>query len=181
MLAMAFGGLACQQEDESDVHGDQAGTETLGCRRFDFDLACFLKWLSVSPKAAFYAGTELLRWIDEVKRSVQEGFNFTNPCNFSAKMFEQLHESHAESHLRDAGVPYRIKESPLARETPPLFTVLQTAGLASGNQQVVLEVKEGTVSGAKARQSDLIARIQHLQRQVDSLKAQVEQRNQSQR
>jgi hypothetical protein len=149
----------------------------MGYRRSDFDLECFLRWFSVSPKASFYAGTEFLRLIDTIKKSIQEGFDFTNSCNFSTRMFEQLNLADAEGHLRDAGVPFRVKAAPLDQIAPPLIAVLQAAGLATGNEPIVLEVNEGSVSNAGVRHADLVARIQHLQNQIDGLKAQMERRD----
>jgi hypothetical protein len=168
LMATTLGGVACRDEDEREADGDQTPA--------DFDFECFLRWLSVSPKAPYYAGTELLRFIETVRKSIQDGFDFTNPCNFSTRMFEEVNGAEAENHLRGAGVPYRVKAAPLDRVTPPLFAVLQAAGLASGNEPIVLEVSEGSVSSAGLRHSDLVARIQHLQIQIDGLKAQMQQR-----
>ena len=51
---------------------------------------------------------------------------------------------------------------------------MQMAGLATGDEPIVLAVKEGVVSTAAAEHHEMLAQINHLQNQISSLKAQVE-------
>jgi hypothetical protein len=51
---------------------------------------------------------------------------------------------------------------------------MQMAGLATGEEPILLAVKEGVVSAAAAEHHEMLAQINHLQNQIGSLKAQVE-------
>lgn len=103
LLATTLGELACEKEREDNPEGEKNNAKMMCCRDFDFDLECFLQSLKVSPKAPYYAGTELLRWLEAFRKSIQEGFDFTNPCNFSPRIFEGMDEKKATEILkRDA-------------------------------------------------------------------------------
>lgn len=176
LLATVLGGLACDKETESgSKSGEQAGAaKRICCRDFDFDLDCFLQWLRVNQKAPFYAGTEFVHWLETIRKSFREEFDFTNPCNFSTRIFEGMEEKKATDILKDAEIKSRVVEAPLETRAPDLVSLLQTAGLATGDEPIVLAVKEGAVAIATAEHHELLAEIHHMQNQISSLKAQVE-------
>jgi hypothetical protein len=173
LLATTLGELACQneREDDSQSEGERNNAKMICCRDFDFDLECFLRWLNVSPKAPFYAATELLRWLETFPKSIQEGFDFTNPCNFSPKISEGMDEKKATDFLKTAGIQSRTTEAPLETKPPDLFALIQTAGLATVEKPIVLAVKESTVSSATLENPELLAHINNLYSQISSLKA----------
>jgi hypothetical protein len=176
LLSTTLGELACQEKSKNPSETENQPTTIGGicCRPFDFDLGCFLEWLHVNHKAPYYAGTELIRWLETLRKSFREGFDFTNPCNFSARIFEGLEEKKATDLLKDSDIKSRVVEAPLDARAPDLVSLMQMAGLATGDEPIVLAVKEGIVSTAAAEHHEMLAQINHLQNQISSLKAQVE-------
>ena len=141
---------------------------------FDFDLECFLQWLKLSPKAPFYAGTELLRWLETFRKSIQEGFDFTNPCNFSPRIFEGMDEKKATDFLKAANIQSRTTEAPLETKPPALFALMQTAGLATVEKPILLAVKDSSVTSATLENPELLAHINYLYSQILTIKAHLE-------
>jgi hypothetical protein len=176
LLATTLGGLACEKKtkDSDETEDNTRETKEICCRDFDFDLDCFLQWLKISHKAPYYAGTELIRWLETLGKSLSEGFDFTDPCNFSSRIFEGMEEKKATDFLKDADIKSRVVEAPLDARAPDLVSLMQMAGLATGEEPIVLAVKEGVVSAAAAEHHEMLAQIHHLQNQINSLKAQVE-------
>jgi hypothetical protein len=172
LLATTLGELACCKERESDE--EENNTEAICCRDFDFDLECFLQWLEVSPKAPLYAGTELLHWMETFRTSIQQGFDFTNPCNFSPRIFEKMDEKKAAEFLKNAGIQSRTTEAPLETKAPDLFALIQSAGLAAVEKPIQLAIKETTVSSATLENSELLAHINYLYSQISAIKAHLE-------
>ena len=175
LSATTLGELACskQREDNSESEGGENCTR-MCCRDFDFDLGCFLKWFKVNPKAPYYAATELLRWLDTFPKSLQEKFDFTDPCNFSPKIFERMEEAKATEIFKEAMIRTRVTEAPLEPKAPDLFTLLQAAGLGTGEEPTVLAVKDRYVTGAVIEHPEILNEINKLQTQISDLKAQVE-------
>jgi hypothetical protein len=176
LLSSILGELACEKETKngSETEDQPSTAGELCCRDFDFDLDCFLEWLHVNHKAPYYAGTELIRWLETLRKSFRQGFDFTNPCNFSSRIFEGLEEKKATDFLKDADIKSRVVEAPLDARAPDLVSLMQMAGLATGEEPMVLAVKEGVVSTAAAEHHEMLAQVNHLQNQISSLKAQVE-------
>jgi hypothetical protein len=176
LLATTLGGLACEKKtkDGDEIDEETSETNEICCRDFDFDLDCFLQWLKISHKAPYYASTELIRWLETLGKSLREGFDFTDPCNFSSRIFEGLEEKKATDFLKDADIKSRVVEAPLDARAPDLISLMQMAGLATGEEPIVLAVKEDVVSAAAAEHHEMLAQINHLQNQISSLKAQVE-------
>jgi hypothetical protein len=176
LLATALGGLASQKEgeDNSETGGEAGDAKTTCCRDFDFDLECFLQWFKVNPKAPFYAGTELLSWLETLGKSIREGFDFTNPCNFSSRIFEGMHQDKATESLNAANIKSRVTEAPLETGAPSFFTLIQAAGLATGEKPIVLAVRDPHVTSAFVEHPEILAHINHLQNQINTLKALVE-------
>ena len=176
LLATTLGGLACEKKtkDGDETAEETSETNEICCRDFDFDLDCFLRWLKISHKAPYYAGTELIRWLETLGKSLREGFDFTDPCNFSARIFEGVEEKKATDFLKDADIKSRVVEAPLDARAPDLVSLMQMAGLATGEEPIVLAVKEGVVSAAAAEHHEMLAQINHLQNQISSLNAKVE-------
>jgi hypothetical protein len=180
LLATTLGELACGKThlEEGEAAGEENNTAAICCRDFEFDLECFLQWLKVSPKAPFYAGTELLRWLETFRRSIQEGFDFTNPCNFSPKIFEGMDEKKASELLKTAGIQSRTTEAPLETKAPDLFALIQSAGLATVEKPIQLAVKETSVTSATLENQELLAHINYLYSQISALKAHLERNRQ---
>jgi hypothetical protein len=180
LLATILGGLACQKKAKngSETHDEASVANEICCREFDFDLGCFLQWLRVNHKAPHHAGTELLRWLETLGQSFRQGFDFTNPCNFSSKIFEGMEQEKATEFLRAVDVKSRVVEAPLETRAPDLLSLIQMAGLATGEEPIRLAVKEGIVSTATAEHSEMLAQIHYLQTQLDRLKEQVRPRQQ---
>ena len=176
LLASTLGGLACEKErgDKRDSDAEANNAKAICCRDFDFDPECFLQWLKISPRAPFYAGTELLRWMETFRKSIQEGFDFTNPCNFSPSIFERLDENKATEILRTANIQFRTTEAPLETKAPDLFALIQSAGLATLEKPIQLAVKEASVTSATLENQELVAHINTLYSQISNLKAYVE-------
>jgi hypothetical protein len=176
LLATILGGLACEKESKngSETEDEESATKEICCRDFAFDLGCFLQWLNLNHKAPYHAGTELVRWLETLGKSFREGFDFTNPCNFSSKIFEGMEEKKATDFLKAADIKSRFVEAPLETRAPDLFSLMQMAGLATGEEPIVVAVKEGVVSTATAEHPEVLAQIHNLQSQISSLKAQVE-------
>jgi hypothetical protein len=176
LLATTLGELACRKEhvDEGEAGSEENNSEAICCRDFEFDLECFLQWLKVSPKAPFYAGTEMLRWMDTFRKSLQEAFDFTDPCNLSPKIFEGMDENKAAEFMKAASVRSRTVEAPLETKQPDLFTWLQTAGLATVETPLLLAVKDSTVSSATLENPELVAHINNLYSQIAGIKAHLE-------
>jgi hypothetical protein len=174
--ATILGGLACEKKTEngSETEDQTKANKEICCRDFDFDLDCFLRWFSLNYKAPHHAGTELIHWLETLGKSFREGFDFTDPCNFSSRIFEGMEEKKAVDFLKEAEIRSRVVEAPLERRAPDLLSLLHMAGLATGEEPIVLEVKEGVVSTAIAEHQEMLAQINHLQNQISSLKAQVE-------
>jgi hypothetical protein len=176
LLATTLGELACKKEceDNSESDGEKNNAKSICCRDFDFDLECFLQWLKVNPKAPFYAGTELLRWLETFCKSIQEGFDFTNPCNFSTNIFEGMDEKKATDFLKTASIQSRTTEAPLETKAPDLFALMQTAGLGTVEKPILLAVKESSVTSATLENPELLAHINNLYSQISNLKTHVE-------
>jgi hypothetical protein len=175
LLATILGGSACENKtDKGDETEEDREIKEICCRDFDFDLDCFLQWLKVSQKAPYYAGTELIRWLETLGKSLREGFDFTDTCNFSSRIFEGMEEKKATEFLKETEIKSRVGEAPLERRAPDLLSLMHMAGLATGEEPMVLAVKEGVVSTAVAEHHEMLAQIHHLQNQIGSLKAQVE-------
>lgn len=180
LLASTLGELACEKEREDgrDSKAEANDAKATCCRDFDFDPECFLQWLKVSPKAPLYAGTELLRWMETFRKSIQEGFDFTNPCNFSPRIFQGLDENKATEILKTANVQFRTTEAPLDTKAPDLFALIQSAGLATLEKPIQLAVKETSVTSATLENQELVAHINHLYSQIGAIKAQLERNRQ---
>src|SRR5260221_731754 len=110
LLATILGGLACEKESKngSETEDEESATKEICCRDFAFDLGCFLQWLNLNHKAPYHAGTELVRWLETLGKSFREGFDFTNPCNFSSKIFEGMEEKKATDFLKAADIKSRF-------------------------------------------------------------------------
>jgi len=180
LLATTLGELACRKEHiaEGESEDEENDSEAICCRDFDFDLECFLQWLKASPKAPFYAGTEMLRWMDTFRKSLQESFDFTDPCNFSPKIFEGMDENKAIEFMKAASVRSRTVEAPLETKQPDLFTWMQTAGLATVETPLLVAVKDSTVSSATLENAELVAHINNLYSQIAGIKAHLERNKQ---
>jgi hypothetical protein len=174
LLANVLGGLACEKELESKPDDERPTEKEICCRDFDFDLDCFLRWLHLNENAPYYAGTELVRWLETLRESFRDGFDFTNPCNFSSRIFEGMDDKKVTDFLKGAEVKSRVVEAPLAARAPDLVSLMQMAGLATGQEPIVIATKEGVVSTASAEHHEMLAQIHHLQNQIGNLKAQVE-------
>jgi hypothetical protein len=174
LLASVLGGLACEKKLESKPADERATEKEICCRDFDFDLDCFLRWLHLSQNAPCYAGTELIRWLETLRESFRDGFDFTNPCNFSPRIFEGIDDKKVTDFLKGAEVKSRVVEAPLAARAPDLVSLMQMAGLATGEEPIVIATKEGVVANASVEHHEMLAQIHHLQNQISSLKAQVE-------
>jgi hypothetical protein len=176
LLATILGGLACEKKTENSGETEEQtkATKEICCRDFDFDLDCFLRWLNLNHKAPYYAGTELIRWLETLGKSFREGFDFTNPCNFSSRIFEGMEEKKATEFFKETEIKSRVVEAPLERRAPDLLSLMHMAGLATGDEPMVLAIKEGVVSTAVAEHHEMLAQIHHLQNQISSLKVQVE-------
>jgi hypothetical protein len=175
LLASTLGELACEKEHGDDRDKAEANdARAICCRDFDFDVECFLQWLKVSPKAPLYAGTELLRWMETFRKSIQEGFDFTDPCNFSPRIFEKLDENKATEILRTAKIQFRTTEAPLDNKAPDLFSLLQSAGLATLEKPIQLAVKEASVASATLENQELLAHINYLYSQIGDIKLKLE-------
>ena len=174
LLATTLGELACHQETEYNGERQRDVAKSMCCRDFDFDLECFLQWLKVNPKAPYYAASELLRWLDTLPKFLQEGFDFTNPCNFSPKIFEGMTEQKATDFLKEMKIQSRVTEAPLEARAPDLFTLLQAAGLGTGEEPISLAVKDPHVTSAVVEHPDILNEINKLQTQISNLKAHVE-------
>jgi hypothetical protein len=176
LLATTLGELACHKErgEDGESNGEENNAETICCGDFDFDLECFLQWLKVSPKAPFYAGTELLRCMETFRKSIQEGFDFTNPCNFSPKIFEGMDEKKATDFIKAASMQSRTTEAPLETKAPDLFAMMQTAGLATIETPILLAVKDSSVTSATLENPELLANINYLYSQISTIKAHLE-------
>jgi hypothetical protein len=177
LLATTLGGLACKAvKHHSETEGEKKPSSEISCRDFDFDLDCFLQWLHLNHKAPYHAGSEMIHWLETLGQSLQEGFDFTNPCNFSSRIFEGMEEKNATEFLKSADIKSRVVEAPLETRAPDLASLVRTAGLATGEEPIVLAVKEGVVTNAIAEHSELLAQIQSLQSQINQLRAQLQQR-----
>jgi hypothetical protein len=176
LLATTLGGLACKKEtkNQAETEEEKRPSPEICCRDFDFDLECFLQWLHLNHKAPFHAGSELVHWLETLGKSLREGFDFTDPCNFSSRIFEGMEEKKATEFLKAANLQSRVVEAPLEMRAPDLASFLRTAGLATGDEPIVLAVKDGVVSSAVVEQSELYAQIHHLQNQINNLRAQLE-------
>jgi len=176
LLATTLGELACHKErvEEGESDGEENNAKAICCRDFKFDPECFLLWLKVSPKAPFYAGTELLRWLETFRKSIQEGFDFTDPCNFSPKIFEGMDEEKATDFLKTASIQSRTTEVRPGTKAPDLSALMQTAGLAKLETPILLAVKQSSVTSATLENAELVARINTLSSQISNLKAHVE-------
>jgi hypothetical protein len=173
VMAITLGELACGKRPEQNG-GAENDEERICCGDFNFDLGCLLQWLEVNSKAPFYAATELLRWFETFPQSVREGFDFTDPCNFSPKIFQGTDENKAIEILKAAMIQTRVAEAPLESKAPDLFALLQAAGLGTGEEPVVLAVKDQQVAGAAIEHLEILNEINKLQTQISNLKAQVE-------
>jgi hypothetical protein len=173
VMAITLSELAGGKRPEQHA-GAEKEDERICCRDFDFDLGCLLQWLEVNSKAPFYAATELLRWLETFPRSVREGFDFTDPCNFSPRIFQGIDENKAIEILKAAMIQARVAEAPLEAKAPDLFALLQAAGLGTGEEPVVLAVKDQQVAGAAIEHPEILNEISKLQTQISNLKAQVE-------
>ena len=85
-----------------------------------------------------------------------------------------MEEKKATDFLKDTDIKSRVVEAPLDARAPDLVSLMQMAGLATGEEPIVLAVKEGVVSAAATEHHEMLAQINHLQNQISSLKAQVE-------
>ena len=173
LLAMTLGDLAGSQRGDYDSEsGDEEDdTRMVCCRQFNFSLEYFLQWLRVSPKAPFYSSTELVHWIESIGESVRKGFDFTNPCNFSARIFEGMNKDKATELLRAFEHSHRVIGPPLDTRAPqPMLAVLQKAGLSTGTSPIVLTVRDEVVTGAVSEPARLLTQINYLQKQLDGLK-----------
>ena len=176
LLATTLSGLACKKEAKahSETEGEKRASPEICCRDFDFDLECFLQWLHLNHKAPYHAGSELIHWLETFGKSLREGFDFTNPCKFSSRIFEGMEEKKATEFLKAADIKSRVVEAPLEMRAPDLSSLIQSAGLATGEEPIMLMVKEGVVTSAVAEQSELHAQIHNLQSQINSLRGQLE-------
>jgi hypothetical protein len=177
LLATALGGLACNKKDEADsATAEEAGNaNAVGCREFEFVPECFLQWLSVNQKAPFYASTELLQSIETFAKSIQEGFDFTDPCNFSARIFEGMNNERAAAALDSANIRSRVAQEPLVKPRSHPAAVMGAASLVTGRKTIVLTTKEGVVTSAVAEHPGILGSLfNHLQNQINFLKQQLE-------
>jgi hypothetical protein len=176
LLATTLGELACHKERNEDSESDdeEKHSKAICCQDFDFDLERFLLWLKLSQKAPFYAGTELLRWLETFRKSIQEGFDFTNPGNFSPRILEGMDEKKATEFLKAANIQSRTTEAPLETKPPALFDLMETAGLATGEQPILLAVKDSFVTSATLENPELLAHINYLHGQILTIKAHLE-------
>ena len=174
LLASALGELACKTEPGHEREAEEKEHREVCCREFDFDLECFLKWIHLDRKAHYHAGTELIHWLESLKKSFRAGFDFTDPCNFSARIFEGMETKKVTEILKMVNLQARMVEAPLEAREPDLASLVGTAGLATGEEAIVLTVKEEMVTGAAVDQSELHAQITHLQSQLNSLRVQLE-------
>ena len=85
-----------------------------------------------------------------------------------------MEEKKATEFLKAANLQSRVVEAPLEMRAPDLASLARTAGLATGEEPIVLAVKEGVVTVAVAEQSDLHVQIYNLQSQINNLRAQLE-------
>jgi len=176
LLATTLGELACGKKhvEEGESDREENYSEAICCRDFEFDLECFLQWLKVSPKAPFYAATELLHWMETFPKSIQEGFDFTDPCNFSPRIFHGLQENKVADFIKAASVRSRTVEAPLETKQPDLFTWVQTAGLGTVETPLMLAVKDSAVSSATLENPELVNHINTLYSQISGIKAHLE-------
>jgi len=75
-------------------------------------------------------------------KSLREGFDFTNPCNFSSRIFEGMEEKKATEFLKAADIKSRVVEAALETRAPDLSSLIQSAGLATGEEPIMLVAKE---------------------------------------
>lgn len=176
LLATTLGELACKKEPkhQPEAEDEKRGSPDVCCRDFDFDLECFLQWFHLNHKAPYHAGSELIDWLETVGKSLREGFDFTNPCNFSARIFAGMEEKKATEFLKAVDIKSRVTEAPLETRAPDLSSLIQSAGLGTGEEPIMLVVREGVVTTAVAEQSELHAQIHNLQGQINNLRAQLE-------
>jgi hypothetical protein len=175
LLAMTFNGSSrFRHENEVSESGEEEAAGMACCRQFNFDLECFLKWLKVSPNAPFYSSTELLHWIESIGKSIREGFDFTNPCNFSTRIFEKWDQGKATEFLKTIGISSRARPARLDTRAPHPLAVMQAAGLSTEDQTIVLTVETGVVTDAVAEPSNLLTQIDYLQSQINSLKVRLD-------
>jgi hypothetical protein len=164
-LATTLGELACkeQEQDKLDSGCDESHKHVC-CREFEFDCECFLRWVSANRKAPFYAGTEALHFIDMLVKAFQQKFDFTQTCNYSARMFWNMQpEKFAASteHIEK----YTI-EPPLAN----LLGILESAGLGTTKEPLIVTLdQQGVVTGAFVEQSNTATRVKHLEDKVAEL------------
>jgi hypothetical protein len=182
LLSTTLGALACKKKDQhnSEVPDEANAAEAIGCRDFDFDLQYFLQWLSVNRQAPFYASTELLHWIESFSNSLQEGFDFTYPGNFSARVLEGMHKDKAAECLRAANIQFGVKE-PLEIKPVPPATRLQAASLAAADKPMALVIKDDVVTRALVEDPHILTQIDYLSTQIKELKKQLTQLQQQQR
>jgi len=85
-----------------------------------------------------------------------------------------MEEKKATEFLKAADIKSRVVEAALETRAPDLSSLIQSAGLATGEEPIMLMVKEGVVTSAVAEQSELHAQIHNLQSQINSLRGQLE-------